>query len=95
MVRIAASLRDRSAPAHVDVDRLAAASSGRPASALTMFGRIVKMTYILRYTHDPAVRDRVHLQLNRRESRHALAKRIFFGNQGVCRSGDVDEITRS
>jgi TnpA family transposase len=49
MVRIAASLRDRSAPAHVVVDRLAAASSDRPARALTMLGRIVKTTYILRY----------------------------------------------
>jgi TnpA family transposase len=92
LVRIAASLRDRSAPAHVIVDRLAAASSDRPARALTMLGRIVKTPYVLRYLHDPAVRDRVHLQLNRGESRHALAKRISFGNQCVFRSGDVNEI---
>jgi TnpA family transposase len=55
-------------------------------------GRVVKTTYILRYAHDAEVRDRVHLQLNRGESRHALARRIFFANQGAFRVGDYEEI---
>jgi hypothetical protein len=38
------------------------------------------------------MRDRVQLQLNRGEGRHALSKPIFFGNQGVFRTGDVDEL---
>ncbi len=57
-----------------------------------MLGRAVKTTYILRYLHDSALRDRVHLQLNRGESRHELARRLFFANQGAFRSGDYDEI---
>ena len=34
----------------------------------------------------------MHLQLNRGESRHALARRIFFANQGAFRVGDYEEI---
>jgi len=93
LVRVAASLRQRTAPAHVVLDRLAAsAPSDRLARALTMLGRAVKTTYILRYLHDSALRDRVHLQLNRGESRHELARRLFFANQGAFRSGDYEEI---
>lgn len=46
LVRVASSLRDRTTPAHVVLDRLAAGSpSDRLAKALTMLGRIVKTTY--------------------------------------------------
>lgn len=93
LVRVASSLRDRTAPAHVVLDRLAAsAPSDRLAKALTMLGRAVKTAYILRYLHEPLVRDRVHLQLNRGESRHEVARRLFFANQGAFRSGDYAEI---
>src|SRR5262249_41617779 len=62
------------------------------AKALTMLGRIVKTIYMLRYLHDGALRDRVHLQLNRGESRHALTDRLFFANQGEFRTGDREEM---
>jgi TnpA family transposase len=94
LVRIASSLRNRTAPAHVVLERLAA-SSDRPARALTMLGRIVKTIYILRYLQDAAIRDRVQLQLNRGESRHELARRLFFANQGAFRAGDYEEIAAS
>jgi TnpA family transposase len=83
IVRIAASIRDRSSPAHVVVNRLAANASDRPAKALTMLGRIVRTPFIMRYLHEAKMRDRVQLQLNRGEGRHALSKRLFFGNDGV------------
>jgi TnpA family transposase len=92
IVRIAASLRDCSSPAHVVIDRLAANASDRPAKALTMLGRVVRTTFILKYLHDAKMRDRVQLQLNRGEGRHTLCKRISFGNQGVYRTGAVDEL---
>lgn len=93
LVRVAASLRDRTAPAHVVLDRLAASVlSDRLSKALTMLGRAVKTIYILRYMNDAATRDRVHRQLNRGESRHALAKELFFARQGAFRSGDDEEI---
>ena len=52
----------------------------------------MKTTHILNYLHDPKRRDRVQLQLNRGEARHAIAKKIRFADQGIFRSGDIDEI---
>ena len=92
IVRIAASIRDRSSPAHVVVDRLAANASDRPAKALTMLGRVVRTAFIMRYLHEAKLRDRIQLQLNRGEGRHALTKRLFFGNDGVFRTGEADEL---
>ena len=94
LVRVAASLRHRTAPANVIVQRLAnSAPSDRLAKALTALGRVVKTIYILRYLNDPALRHRVQLQLNRGESRHDLAVRcLFFANRGEFRTGDADEI---
>ena len=34
----------------------------------------------------------MHRQLNRGESRHQLARRLFFANQGAFRKGDYAEI---
>jgi TnpA family transposase len=38
------------------------------------------------------LRRRIQLQLNRSESRHSLARRLFFANGGEFRSGDYEEI---
>jgi TnpA family transposase len=91
LVRVAASLRNRTAPAHVVLQRLAN-STERLTKALTALGRIVKTVYILRYMHDPTLRGHVQLQLDRGEARHRLASRLFFANQGVFRTGDYEEI---
>jgi TnpA family transposase len=93
LVRVAASLRNRSAPAHVVLKRLSnRASSDRLAKALTMLGRAVKTNHILRYLHDSELRYRVQLQLNRGESRHSLARWLFFADRGEFRTGDYEEI---
>ncbi len=34
------------------------------------------------------------MQLNRGEHRHALARRLFFGNQGLFRTGDNEEMMK-
>ena len=53
----------------------------------------MKTIYILRYLSDPALRDRVQLQLNRGEARHELVGRcLFFANRGEFRTGDAEEI---
>jgi TnpA family transposase len=60
LVRVAASLRNRVASAHVVLQRLANASpADRVAKALTTLGRIVKTIYILRYIHEEYLRRRV------------------------------------
>lgn len=75
LVRVAASLKNRVAPAHVVLQRLTnAAPSDRVAKALTALGRMIKTIYILRYLHEDGVRRRVQLQLNRGEARHDLAR---------------------
>jgi TnpA family transposase len=93
LVRIAASLRNRTAPAHVVLQRLASsAPSDRLAKALTALGRALKSLYVLRYIHDVELRARMQLQLNRGERRHQLARRLFFANQDAFQTGDYDEI---
>jgi TnpA family transposase len=77
----------------VVAQRLAGSSpSDRVARALTALGRGVKTIYILRYLQEEDVRRRVQLQLNRGESRHDLARWLFFANQGEFRSGGYEEI---
>jgi TnpA family transposase len=44
------------------------------------------LSYILRYIHVEELRRRVQLQLNRGESRHALARWLFFANRGEFRT---------
>jgi TnpA family transposase len=93
LVRVAASLRHRSAPAHVVLQRLTNASpSDRVAKALTALGRIIKTIFILRYIHEEPLRRRIQLQLNRGEARHEVARWLFFANRGEFRTGDYEEI---
>jgi TnpA family transposase len=94
LVRIAASLRNRTAPANVIVQRLAnSSSSDRLAGALTAMGRVVKTIFILGYLSDADIRHRIQLQLNRGEARHELVGRcLFFANRGEFRTGDAEEI---
>src|SRR5438105_4185761 len=90
LVRVAASLRNRVASAHVVLQRLANASpAGRVAKALTTLARVVKTIYILRYIHEEDLRRRVQLQLSRGESRHAFARWRFFAK---FRSGEYEDI---
>lgn len=43
--------------------------------------------HIFRYAQDAELRARIRRQLNRGESRHALARPLFFANQGTSGSG--------
>jgi TnpA family transposase len=93
MLRVALSLKQRTAPAHVIVQRLTNSfPSDRLAKAFTNLGRIIKTQYILRYLTDLELRQTVQLQLNKGEYRHKLPRRIFFANQGEFTTGDYEEI---
>ncbi len=93
LVRVAASLRHRTAPAHLVVQRLVSSSpSDRLARALTALGRVLKTIHILRYISDESLRRRIQLQLNRGEHRHQLAKWLFFANRGEFRTRDYEEM---
>jgi TnpA family transposase len=93
MIRVAISLKKRTAPAHVIVQRLINNyPSDRLSKAFTNLGRIIKTEYILRYLTDPELRKMVQLQLNKGEYRHKLPRWIFFANQGEFTTGDYEEI---
>ncbi len=93
LVRIAASLKARTAPAHVVLQRLTSSGpSDRVAKALTALSRLVKTRNVLRYLHDEPLRLRIQTQLNRGEARHGLARWLFFADQGEFRTSDFEMI---
>lgn len=93
MLRVAFSLQQRTAPAHVIVQRLTNSfPADRLSKAFTHLGRILKTQYILRYLTDPSLRQTVQLQLNKGEYRHKLPRRIFFADQGEFTTGDYEEM---
>jgi len=93
MLHVALSLKQRTVPAHVVVQRLTSSfPSDRLSKAFTNLGRIVKTQYILRYLTDPVLRRTVQRQLNKGEYRHKLPRRIFFADQGEFTTGDYEEI---
>ena len=59
---------------------------------MTALGRLVKTRNVLRYLHDTPFRRLIQAQLNRGESRHALARWLFFANQGEFRTSDYEAI---
>jgi TnpA family transposase len=93
MMRVALSLKKRTAPAHIIVQRLTNSyPSDRLSKAFTNLGRIIKTQYILRYLTDSDLRKTVQLQLNKGEYRHKLPRRIFFADQGEFTTGDYEAI---
>ena len=93
MIRVAVSLIQRTAPAHIVVQRLINSyPSDRLSKAFTHLGRILKTQYILRYLTDASLRRSIQRQLNKGEYRHKLPRWIFFANQGEFLVGDYEEI---
>lgn len=93
MMRVAISLKQKTAPAHVIVQRLTNSSpSDRLTKAFTNLGRIIKTEYILRYLTDQELRRTVQRQLNKGEYRHKLPRWTFFADQGYFTTGDYEEI---
>lgn len=91
IVRVVASLKNGLAPAHVIIQKLANRTDN-VSKSIRAFGRIIKSIYILRYIADQELRHTVHLHLNHGESRHQLAKKLFFLNRGAFKTSDYEEI---
>ncbi|TXT29487.1 MAG: hypothetical protein FD136_1852 [Chitinophagaceae bacterium] len=93
LIRIVVSLKNHVAPAHLILQKLAArGSSDRVAKAIMGLGKLIKTIYILYYLSDESLRRKVQLQLNRGETRHYLARHIFFANQGEFKTADYEEM---
>lgn len=73
------SLKERTAPAHVIVERLTNSfPSDRLSKAFTNLGRIIKTEYILRYMTVQDLRRTVQLQLNKGEYRGSPPETWIF-----------------
>jgi TnpA family transposase len=93
MIRVAISLKKRTTPAHIVVQRLTSnGPSDRLTKAFINLGRIIKTEYILRYLTDKELRRTVQSQLNKGEYRHRIPRWIFFAEQGEFTTGDYEEI---
>jgi len=86
MMRIAGSLKLGTVQASELIRSLL--KSERPSSlaqAIIEAGRINKTLYLLNYVDDEDYRRRILTQLNRGESRHAVARAICHGQRGEIR----------
>ena len=93
IIRLVYSLKQGLIKPHIVVKKLHAQETfTKLAKALVHLGRIVKSTYILRYLHDTELRYAVRKQLNRGESRHTLARYVFFADQGSFKTNDYEEM---
>ncbi len=93
LVRVAASLRHRTAPAHVVLQRMMTNTSSKLSLALAELGKLVRTIFVLRYLNSPQMRTAVRRQLNRTEGRHNLAKYLFRGEQGTFTTADTEQLT--
>jgi TnpA family transposase len=93
MIRLVCSLKKGLIKPHIIIKKLHAQEGlTKIAKALVHLGRIIKTTYILRYLHDEQLRYVVRKQLNKGESRHTLARYVFFADQGAFKTNDYEEM---
>ncbi len=86
LLRVAGSLKMEAVSASELIRGLQ--GGGRPSTlgrAIGELGRVAKTLYLLNYLDDEAYRRRILTQLNRGESRHAVARAIFHGQRGELR----------
>lgn len=86
LLRIAGSLRMRRVrPSDFMRTLQSGGRSSHVRMAIVELGRVIKTLYLLAFLGDPDYRRRILTQLNRGESRHALARSVFFGRRGELR----------
>jgi len=94
LLRLGASLKFGHATASLLLAKLQAGSRQNAlARGLLEYGRLVRTLFILRYLADPELQRRVHRQLNKGESLHALRRRLLYANEGHIRRRHHDAQT--
>lgn len=89
MHRVAASLQDGTVTAQLLVSKLQALKQQRGVQiGIQELGRVFKTLAALTYISDEDYRRRIHHTLNKGELLHALAREVFFGQQGLFRERD-------
>ncbi|WP_127357400.1 Tn3 family transposase [Actinacidiphila soli] len=86
MLRLAGSLHSGTIKASEALRVLAPGGKPTPTGKAVMeLGRLDRSAYLSSYFTDELLRRRVNTQLNRQESRHELARKIFHGQKGELR----------
>jgi TnpA family transposase len=86
MLRLAASIKAGTVAPSVLMRRLAAyPQQNALARALREIGRLDRSLFTLDWISDPALRRRSHAGLNKGETKHALARAVFFHRLGEVR----------
>ncbi len=92
LLRVAGSLKLGWVTASLFITRLQASPRQNAlAVALKEHGRLIKTLYALRYYGSEDYRRRIHRQLNKGESLHALRRFLFFGNEGQLRRRQIED----
>ena len=93
IVRVISALKSGQASAQSVLPKIISCQSGDAlAQAFKKIGQILKTTFLLRYFNEPILRQQIRHQLNLGETRHALARQVFFSNKGEFRAGDLDSL---
>ncbi|QCX82650.1 Tn3 transposase DDE domain protein (plasmid) [Streptomyces sp. YIM 121038] len=91
MLRLAGSLHSGTIKASEALRVLAPGGKPTPTGKAVMeLGRLDRSAYLSSYFTDELLRRRVNTQLNRQESRHELARKIFHGQKGELRQSYRD-----
>lgn len=94
LLRLGGSLKFGHATASLLLAKLQTGSRHNAlARGLLEYGRLIRTLFILRYLADPELQRRVHRQLNKGESLHALRRRILYANEGHIRRRHHDAQT--
>ncbi len=94
LLRLGASLKFGHATASLLLAKLQSGSRQNAlARGLLEYGRLIRTLFILRYLADPDLQRRVHHQLNKGESLHALRRRLLYANEGHIRRRHHDAQT--
>lgn len=93
IVRVISALKSGQASAQSVLPKIISCQSGDSlAHAFKKIGQILKTTFLLRYFNEPILRQQIRHQLNLGETRHSLARQVFFSNKGEFRAGDLDSL---
>jgi TnpA family transposase len=93
IVRVISALKSGQASAQSVLPKIISCQSGDSlALAFKKIGQVLKTTFLLRYFNEPILRQQIRHQLNLGETRHSLARQVFFSNKGEFRAGDLDSL---
>ncbi|PGT99578.1 Tn3 family transposase [Bacillus cereus] len=92
ILRLISSVRQGTVTASLILKKLASYPRQNSVSvALREIGRIERSLYMLKWIQDPDHRRKVHVELNKGESKNSLARAVFFNRLGEIRDRSYED----